>query len=132
MELMKMNIAYAMGEGIAPQDTPRNNHDLHFWLEDKDGNIIDPTPVVNNRTQKRHYRPFKFGQKAVLKYYMKRYNKQKKEDKKVITDFLYEFPQDRNCASNCIAYWLKHKDCKIVVGSMGFELSKGRVFWEFG
>jgi hypothetical protein len=128
MEIMKMS--YSMGLGHEPKDEPDNYGDLHFWLVDKEGNIIDPTPPAFEG--KRHYRAFKSGQKGAFNHFWSKLMKNPKQTRKAMMEFLYENPQDRNCPNNCFAYWKKHKDCKIVVGSLGFEIGRGCVFWEFG
>ena len=120
-----------MGVGRENQDgSELNFNDSHVWLVDENGNIIDPTPPAYQG--ERHYKPFKFNQKKYFNYYWNKYMKQTKEQRKAMVELLYQVTVDRNCGFNAIAYWKKHKNCKIVVGSLGFEIGKGRIFWEFG
>ena len=121
---------WAMGYGRNPQSGKDVSHgDLHFWLVDKDGNIIDPTPSAY--PYKKHYRPFKNEyQKKFLDFWWNMWKTH--PHKNIMKKLLYTNPQDRKCMYNCFVYLRHHKDCKIVIGSLGFELSKGSVFWEFG
>ena len=118
-----------MGIGLEPQDgKAHSNTSLHFWLVDKDGNIIDPTPPAYKG--KRHYRAFKYNQKSFLTFWWNKWKTHPK--KKLMTETLYEAPLPRKCMYNVFVYWKKHKDCKIVIGSLGFQEGNGRIFWEFG
>ena len=126
----KCEMMWSAGFGRKPQDGKNiTQGDLHFWIRDKDGNIIDPTPC--DYDGKKHYRPFKEAEQR--KWLMFWWNMWKNHpNKQIMKATLYENPEERRCMYNCFAYLRHHKDCKIVVGSLGYELSKRRIFWEFG
>jgi hypothetical protein len=130
--LQEARRAFKMGLGRKPQDGRSNGamnmSDCHFWLVDKEGNIIDPTPPEYDR--KRHYKPFKYNQKIYFKFWWNQYKKHPR--KQYMLDNYYENPEKCKCMYNVFVYWKKHKDCKIVVGSLGYELNRGSIFWEFG
>ncbi len=120
--------AWEMGCGREPQNGKGvGTGDLHFWLEDKEGNIIDPTPPAYSG-MKIHYRVFQHDKKKFFDYWWGEWKKMPKAQK----EQLYKNPVARRCMFNVFAYWKKHKDCKICIGSQGFEFEAGKIFWEFG
>ena len=126
---MNPAMTYAMGLGHTPQDGRKlDYHDCHVWLVDENKNIIDPTPPAMEG--QRHYKAFKYNQQKYFDYFWKRYKAL--PNRKNYIEELYAHPEDRQCPYNAIAYWKKHKNCKIVVGSLGFDIGRGRILWEFG
>ena len=97
---------WAMGYGRNPQSGKDVSHgDLHFWLVDKDGNIIDPTPSAY--PYKKHYRPFKNEyQKKFLDFWWNMWKTH--PHKNIMKKLLYTNPQDRKCMYNCFVY-LRHQ-----------------------
>ena len=122
------NFMYDMNIGKAPNEDTAHYNDCHFWLEDADGKIIDPTPPAYEG--KRHYKKFSLGkQKEIYKIWNTRL---KARGKKRTRNEFYNEPLDRCCQLNVYAYWYHHKELKVCIGSLGFETKKGQIFWEFG
>jgi hypothetical protein len=121
--------------GIGKQPSNGNGKtiaDAHIWLEDKDGNIVDPTPPVMKG--ERHYKPFELkNQSRIWNEYKIRLMEMDKTARQNLTRTLYQQPASRMCGFNVYAYWRNHKDSyKIVVGALGFTQDDGTIFWEFG
>ena len=125
-----------MGVGREPRTDIHNIHknknggwDLHVWLEDNEGNIIDRTPAAYEG--KIHYKAF--SRKEQTRIFITMLNDGTIEKDNFILEFLAENPQARNCINNCYAYKMKtNKKLKLVIGSAGFQLDNKRIFWEFG
>lgn len=120
--LMKHNI------GTKPNEDTAHYGDCHFWLEDDEGNIIDPTPSA--MSGKKNYKKFKLSkQKEIYKVWQIRLNLQ---NKRAIKNKFYTNPQPRCCQFNVYAHWRNHKKLKVIIGSLGFTQPNGKIFWEFG
>lgn len=56
--------------------------------------------------------------------------------KKVFMNGMVEEPQTRRCYYNCVCLLASDKkikeDYELAFGSLGYEMQKGKVFWEFG
>tara|TARA_R110002126_G_scaffold257486_1_gene400475 strand:- start:255 stop:611 length:357 start_codon:yes stop_codon:yes gene_type:complete len=114
--------------GNAPNEATANYNDCHFWLQDSNGKIIDPTPPANEGTL--HYK--QFGKKKSNEIYKIWNTRLKARGKKRTRNEFYNEPLDRCCQFNVYAYWYHHKELKVCIGSLGFETKKGQIYWEFG
>ena len=123
--------AYESGIGIQPQNgTKLKFNDCHVWLVSPSGEICDPTPATY--PYERHYRPFPCNRDKYFRHYWSQYLLLEKEERRQLVHELYENPKPMNCGFNAIAFWKHHKDHKIVVGSLGFDIGNGRILWEYG
>jgi hypothetical protein len=118
-----------LGIGKKPNTSTHVSYkDCHFWLTAKDGTIIDVTPPAHSG--KRVYKAFSRSEQRKL-------NKSFRCDIKLagankIRQMFTDRPRDRCCGFNTYAEWCKNKELKITIGSMGFTMGNGDVFWEFG
>jgi len=117
----------SQGIGAEPNEAAAGYNDCHFWLQDSNGKIIDPTPAA--KKGKKHYKQFGAKKsKEIYKVWNERLNYFGK--KNVRKDFLE--PLDRCCQFNVYARWYNNKKLKVCIGSLGFERNNGKIFWEFG
>ena len=130
-----MEKCWASGIGREPRTDIHNIHnnngswDLHVWLEDDEGNIIDRTP--SEYQGKIHYKPF--SKKEQTRIFITMLNDGTIKKQKFILEFLSANPQERNCVNNSYAYkMITNKKLKLVIGSAGFQFDNNRIFWAFG
>ena len=110
-----------------PNEGTATYNDCHFWLQDANGKIIDPTPSA--KKGKLHYK--QFGTKKSKEIYKVWNERLKHFGKKTIREDFLE-PVDRCCQFNVYARWYNNKKLKVCIGSLGFERPNGKIFWEFG
>ena len=120
---------YLMSQGVGnePNEGNATYNDCHFWLQDANGKIIDPTPSA--KKGKLHYK--QFGTKKSKEIYKVWNERLKHFGKKTIREDFLE-PVDRCCQFNVYARWYNNKKLKVCIGSLGFERPNGKIFWEFG
>ena len=118
----------AQGVGNEPNEGTATYNDCHFWLQDANGKIIDPTPSA--KKGKLHYK--QFGTKKSKEIYKVWNERLKTRGKTRTRNEFYNEPLDRCCQFNVYAYWYHHKELKVCIGSLGFERPNGKIFWEFG
>ena len=121
-----------------------NEKDLHFWVEDESGKIIDLDKKQLMKqsmfgTEDLVYQPFsKEIQNDVIKYWRKKYTAFCKEipySKQL--KFLYgKDTIKQNCQLRALYRERRAKQkgikLKVVAGSLGFRQPNGDIFWEFG
>jgi len=117
----------SQGIGNAPNEAGSNYNDCHFWLEDADGKIIDPTPPA--KEGERRYKKFSLRKQKEL---YKIWNMRLKARGKANIRKEFSKPLDRCCQFNVYAYWYCHKELKVCIGSLGFKRKGKKIFWEFG
>ena len=131
METIKRLLNNGVGVNPSKGGFDKDMNDCHVWLEDEDGNIIDPTPPAYPYPME--YKPFdKTQQVRVWGQYQSKIKALGKEGRSAIKKQLYQKPAHRQCGYNVFAYWSKNKHLKIVVGSAGFHIDTHTIFWEFG
>jgi hypothetical protein len=124
----------------------QGNEDIHYWVEDKEGNVVydpyfieyDVIKCLRNLKGDRIYKRYvgKKGKDAVRRGH---------RDAVAVAKCLqlvgmkpmkmfYQKPQPLECNMNALG-WIKYSgrtDIQLVAGSMGWKRKKGGIHWEFG
>lgn len=142
-------ISYWRSDQMPPTKYPSYNmeygkdlHNCHFWCEDDNGNIHDPSPIEDAFPFPRWYRKWRNQEEAMQLYMGAVWENLAQKNKRTVSEVkqdvrlevrmgLHKY-EGRKCGTNAYMFSLLNPKYKVVIGSFGWEAPTGDVMLNWG